>query len=259
MDNANKNRINLALYIVLALIVAAVVCMTVIGIVNSSKKANELPPMTDAPSGTTSRPEQQTNKPSETTRLPETNGNMGDDEDDDDGEDDDDVGATPDEPSQDVDAPVVLKFTEPVEGYLLKGYDIDLPVYSLTMNDYRVHAGLDILADPGAPVCAVAEGTVQNIYDDPLMGKCISVSHTSGLVSYYMGLSDEIYEGIVEGAPVYCGQPLSSVGDSTLIELAEESHLHFEMKLNGDYVDPSKYVSYEKTTSAGVVDDNYEG
>ena len=108
-------------------------------------------------------------------------------------------------------------------------------------------------------VHVIAEGTVQNIYEDPMMGKCISIKHGDGLTSYYMGLSDEVCEGIEEGAPVYCGQNISSVGDSTLIELAEEPHLHFELKKNGKYVDPMAYFSYQTTSSEGVVDEHYEG
>ena len=250
MDNANKNKINLALYIVLTLIVVAVVCMTVIGIVNGSKRGNELPSGTKATDRVTTAPKPNVTQAPETTRVPQQTEDNAPNE---------DVIVDTEGPSQDVDAPVKLKYTEPVSGYLLKGYDIDMPVYSLTMNDYRVHSGIDILADPGAQVVAVAEGTVQHVYDDPLMGHCVSINHANGLVSYYMGLSDELYDGITDGAPVYCGQPISSIGDSTLIEIAEEPHLHFEMKLDGKYVDPCDYVTYEASTSAGAVDDNYEG
>lgn len=250
MDNANRNKISIALYIVLTLVVVAVVCMTVIGIVNGSKRV-ENPPVQSATDRVTLRPQQPaTNRPSETKKPAQTDAVTKPDE---------DVGIVTEGPSQDVDAPVKLKFTQPVRGNVMKGYDIDMPVYSLTMNDYRVHSGIDIMSEIGEQVMAVAEGTVQHIYNDPLMGKCISISHANGLVSYYMGLSDELYDGIVDGAPVYCGQPISSIGDSTLIELAEEPHLHFEMKQNGSYVDPLSYVEYEKTTSADVVDSGYEG
>ena len=247
MDNANRNKVNFVLYIVLALIVVAVVCMTVFSIASNAKKQQGLPNVTGG-AVTTKRPDSTQTKAPESTDKPMDTLPP-----------EEDVFTDDNSPSQDVNAPVKMTYVEPVEGYLLKGYDIEMPVYSLTMEDYRVHSGLDILADLGAPVMAVAEGTVENIYVDPMMGNCISISHSDGLVSYYMGLSEEVCDGIEEGAPVYCGQVISSVGDSTLIEIAEESHLHFEMKKNGKYVDPSQYVSYEKTTSSNVVDDNYEG
>ncbi len=251
MYNANKSKTNIALYIVLSLIIVAVVCMTVFSVVTNTKKKTDTPKVDETAADTVKRPETAETRQPEITQNPEGTYTE---------VPDDDVNAVPDnEPSEEVDAPVKLVFTNPVEGYLLKGYDIDMPVYSLTMNDYRVHAGIDILADPGATVSAIAEGTVQNVYDDPMMGNCISISHANGLVSYYMGLSDEVCDGIEEGAPVYCGQALSSIGDSTLIEIAEEPHLHLEVKKDGKHVNPSEYVSYEASTSANVVDDNYEG
>ena len=246
MDNTNRNKVNLVLYIVLTLIVVAVVCMTVIGIASNAKKQNSLPKVTDKV--TDKITDTPSSKIPDTTNAPKDT-DLGDDT---------DVVATPEEPTKEVDAPVSISFTKPVEGYLLKAHDIDMPVYSLTMNDYRVHAGIDILAEPGAPVMAVAEGKIENIYNDPMMGNCITISHSDGLTSHYKGLSDEVCDGIQEGALVYCGQVISSVGDSTLIEIAEESHLHFEMKKDGNYVNPTEYVSYE-LTSENAEDNGYEG
>ncbi len=251
MDNANKSKVNFVLYIVLALIIVAVVCMTVFSIATGSKKHGDNSRIPNATESSTKQPEASATRGHAETQNPESTSVELPDE---------DVNSVPDnEPAQDVDAPVKVVFSKPVEGYLLKGCDLDMPVYSLTMNDYRVHAGIDVIADPGSPVVAAAEGTVQNIYDHPMMGNCISISHENGLVSYYMGLSEELGEGIVEGAPVYCGQLLSSVGDSTLIEIAEEPHLHFEMKLNGTNVNPSDYIYYDSATSSSYVDEYYEG
>ena len=39
------------------------------------------------------------------------------------------------------------------------------------------------------------------------------------------------------------GQVIGYVGDSALVEIAEEPHVHLEMKINGDYVDPLDYVT----------------
>lgn len=251
MYNANKSKSNIALYVVLSLIIVAVVCMTVFSVVTSTRKKTDNPKVNETAAQTAKRTE------SAETRRPEITQNPDDTYIE---KPEQDVNSVPeDEPTKEVDAPVKLVFTKPVEGYLLKSYDIDMPVYSLTMNDYRVHTGIDILADIGSPVVCMAEGTVQNVYDDPMMGNCISISHPNGLVSCYMGLSDEVCEGIEEGAPVYCGQPLSSIGDSTLIEIAEEPHLHLEVKMDGKNVNPLDYISYEASNAENAVDDNYEG
>ncbi len=244
MDNTNKNKANLVLYIVLALIIVAVVCMTVFSVVTGTKKNNTNNPLPKVTDSTKNTENKETKPVADSTNKTDTTDN------------------TPEqtEPSKDVISPVKLNIMPPLsKGYLLKGYDIDMPVYSLTMNDYRVHSGIDILADIGEPVMAIAEGTVENIYNDPMMGNCISISHPNGLVSYYMGLSEEVCEGIEEGAPVFCGQNISSIGDSTLLELAEESHLHFELKKDGNYVNPVDYFSYQPVSVEGRVDENFEG
>ena len=245
MDNANRNKVNAALYIVLALIIVTVVCMTVFSIVGSRR--SETPPPVNEEPKITDKTGDQTTKPIDPPK--DTTG---------DNADEDALGGE-DTEAEDVDAPVKMVFTNPVEGYLLKGYDIDMPVYYITMNDYRIHAGIDIYAEPGAPVVAMAEGEVQNIYNDPMMGNCISVSHPNGIVSYYMGLSDEICSGVEIGAPVFCGQKLSSVGDSTLIEIGEESHMHFEVKVDNQYTDPMKYVVYDKYTDEDAEKQSFEG
>lgn len=248
MDNTNRNKVNLVLYIVLALIIVAVVCMTVFSVVTGSKKGEDIQKLPDVTRPATKTPEASSTRRPEAESEPEGTYVELPDE---------DVDAQPEDPSTPVDAPVKLVFGQPVaDGLLLKGYDIDMPVYSVTMNDYRVHAGIDILASAGDPVMAIAEGTVENIYNDALMGNCISISHPNGMVSYYMGLSEEVGEGIEEGAPVYCGQVISSIGDSTLIEIAEEPHLHLEIKQNGEYVNPSDHIFYASASAA--TDEIYE-
>ena len=165
MDNTTKNKTNLVLYIVLALIIVAVVCMTVFSIATGTRQRNE-----NAPTKTTDTAKSTQKR--ETEKTPDTY------LDDSASESKPTVADTT--PSVDVSAPAKLNITKPTrEGYILKGYDIDMPVYSLTMNDYRVHAGIDILANTGDAVMSIAEGPVQNIYHDPMMGNCISVSHSA--------------------------------------------------------------------------------
>ena len=59
---------------------------------------------------------------------------------------------------QSSEAAAPVEFCLPVNGYISKDYSMDMPVFSLTMNDYRTHSGLDIQASVGSAVAAVAEG-----------------------------------------------------------------------------------------------------
>ena len=81
-----------------------------------------------------------------------------------------------DTPSSDVGSKLP-SFSLPVSGKLSGVHDSELQVFSPTMNDYRVHLGIDILANEDTPVYAVADGTVIQIWEDVRMGQCIAVKH----------------------------------------------------------------------------------
>lgn len=140
------------------------------------------------------------------------------------------------------DVSVIPNFIPPVRGDLLKGCSLETPVFSLTMEDYRTHSGIDIYCDPGSDIATVARGTVKEIWDDPMMGMCISVEHTGGAVSVYKNLCDDIPKGIEVGAALEPGQIIATAGDTALLELCEDSHLHFELYIDGKVVDPCDYI-----------------
>ena len=135
----------------------------------------------------------------------------------------------------------VPSFILPVSGVLSSKHDPDLQVFSPTMNDYRVHLGVDLVTKEDAPVYSVADGTVSKIWVDPLMGYCMAISHAGNCVSIYKNLAEELPTGIVEGKSVRSGQLIASVGDSAMIEIGSEPHLHFEMTVSDLAVDPLKY------------------
>ena len=134
-------------------------------------------------------------------------------------------------------------FSLPVSGKLSAVHDSELQVFSQTMNDYRVHLGIDILAEESAPVYAVADGTVMQIWEDVRMGQCIAVKHSGDAVSIYKNVSSEFPTGIIEGAKVKAGQQIATVGATAMVEVAEEPHLHFEMTVGGLAVDPLEYFA----------------
>lgn len=139
------------------------------------------------------------------------------------------------------DEPDEPTFELPVSGKLFKDHDATLQVYSATMGDYRVHLGLDIATEASAPVFAAADGKVEKIWEDALMGTCVAISHDNDLISIYKNLAVELPEGIAEGASVSCGQQIGTIGDTAILEMADEPHLHFEMTAGGLSVDPLDY------------------
>ena len=140
----------------------------------------------------------------------------------------------------------------PVSGVLSKKHDPELQVYSTTMNDYRVHIGVDIVTEENAPVYAAADGTVSKIWKDVLMGYCIAVEHSGDCLTVYKNLAETLPAGITEGAKVRSGQLIASVGESAMIEVAEEPHLHFEMTVADLSVDPLEYFGEKALESLSI-------
>ena len=134
-------------------------------------------------------------------------------------------------------------FSLPAEGELGKEHDPTVQVFSNTLGEWRVHLGIDIMTNASAPVYAAASGKISQISDDPLWGKCVWIEHDGDAVSVYRGLSDELADGIKVGASVDEGSLLGAVGEGGILELADEPHLHFEMKVGGQDVDPIEYFS----------------
>ena len=125
------------------------------------------------------------------------------------------------------------------------------------MQDYRVHLGIDITTETGAPVYAAAEGTVAQIWEDALMGQCIAVKHNGDAYTIYKNLSTTLPEDIKEGTTVPTGKLIGYVGETAMIEMADEPHLHFEMTVGGLAQDPLDYFE-EQAVATLAQDNNYE-
>ena len=136
-------------------------------------------------------------------------------------------------------------FTLPVSGTLTNKHDPELQVFSPTMQDYRVHLGIDIETEENAPVYSAADGTVSKIWVDTLMGYCVAIKHSGNCVTIYKNLSPTLPEGIAEGVSVREGQLIATVGASAMVEVADEPHLHFEMTISDLAVDPLEYFDEE--------------
>lgn len=135
-------------------------------------------------------------------------------------------------------------WTSPVDGYVFKSHSTDELVYSLTLGDYRTHSGIDISANAGSEVKCCLDGTVESVFYDPMMGYCVSVAHDGNMVSHYKNLGENVPESIKEGAKIKSGEVIGYVGESAMVEFADEAHLHFEIVVNNVESDPLDYVEY---------------
>lgn len=154
---------------------------------------------------------------------------------------------------------ILPEFVSPAVGLVTKEHDMDVLVYFSTTDDWRVHCGIDISCAVGDAVMAAADGVVKSIEEDPLFGTTVSISHSGGAVSIYSNLSKELAEGLIVGAEVKCGDTIGCVGESATLELTEEPHLHFEMMVGDEFVDPMDFISESSKATDLSQDVSYEG
>ena len=149
------------------------------------------------------------------------------------------------------------RFLLPVSGVMQKKHSADVQVFSDTMGDYRVHLGIDIGTVSGASVSAMADGVIAQVWEDFYMGQCVAVSHSGNAYTIYKNLSAELPENVVVGAAVKAGDVIGTVGESAMVELADEPHLHVEMTVGGLQVDPTDYLDEDAKATLNE-DTNYE-
>lgn len=137
--------------------------------------------------------------------------------------------------------PSLPEFIMPTLGAVSKKFSIDTLVYSNTMEDYRTHNGIDISCGSGSAVCAAADGIITEVYEHPMMGYTVVISHDADAKTVYQNLAEEIIVSV--GDTVKRGEVIGAVGESALIEIAEEPHLHFEMCIADERVNPADYIS----------------
>jgi murein DD-endopeptidase MepM/ murein hydrolase activator NlpD len=146
-----------------------------------------------------------------------------------------------DQPSQPAKKP--LKTGMPVSGETVSEYAMDCLSYNETTRDWRTHNGIDIAAEAGTAVCAAADGTVSDIYEDDTMGTTVVITHDGGYETRYSSLAGDVV--VKKGDNVILGQAIGCVGSSALLESALGDHLHFTVIRNGESMDPADFFSME--------------
>jgi murein DD-endopeptidase MepM/ murein hydrolase activator NlpD len=99
------------------------------------------------------------------------------------------------------------------------------------------HRGIDLAAPAGAPVYAVAEGTVVRATTEKTYGKLVVINHHNGYSTLYAHNSQLM---VKVGERVKVGQQIAKVGSTGR---STGPHLHFEIHRDGERVDPAPYLA----------------
>ena len=129
----------------------------------------------------------------------------------------------------------------PLNGEVVTAFSMETLAYNPTLEDWRVHDGVDIAAKAGSTVLAACSGTVSAVMDDALMGTMVVIDHDGGYQTTYANL--QAVPTVAVGDAVSAGQIIGAVGATAAVEAAQSPHLHFSVSKDGAAMDPDAFLN----------------
>lgn len=127
----------------------------------------------------------------------------------------------------------------PVRKPIIGDVDMSSP-FGMRMDPFHgraaIHTGIDLRGDTGEPVRATATGRVTIAGREGGYGNMIEINHGNGLASRYGHLSQI---GVKVGQFVRIGETIGRIGSTGR---STGPHLHYETRVNGEAVDPQKFL-----------------
>ena len=129
--------------------------------------------------------------------------------------------------------------TWPAAGTLLMDYSMNSTVYFETLDQYKYNPALIISSEVGTKVIASAKGIVSSITVEDETGTTLTLNLGNNYELVYGQLKEV---AVQEGDVVEAGAVLGYVSEPTKYYCEEGSNLYFEMKKDGEPVDPFLYL-----------------
>ena len=130
----------------------------------------------------------------------------------------------------------VLEMSDPVPagGRLSSDYGLRSDPFT---SETRMHRGVDVAAPMGTPIHAVAGGTVTFAGEMGSYGEIVIIDHGNGIESRS---AHQAWVDVVVGQQVAAGDVIGAVGSTGR---STGPHLHFEIRVDGEAVDPEPWFS----------------
>ena len=127
-------------------------------------------------------------------------------------------------------------FTWPTPGYTTITSKFGYRTHPVT-KVYKLHTGVDVAVPSGVSVLAAADGVVTISGNHTAYGKYVSINHGGGVATLYAHNSQLLVKA---GDSVKKGQVISKSGNTGW---STGPHLHFEVLVNGNPVNPMQYYN----------------
>ena len=154
----------------------------------------------------------------------------------------------------DEDVPVINEVSKMIKPYTAEGVSIAKSYYDYQAdaaeqeksivyhdNTYMQNSGVDYVLDNVFDVVSVLDGTVTNVKEDELVGKTVEIKHDNDYVTVYQSLSEV---SVKKGDTVKQGDVIGKSGTNEL-DSEVGNHLHFELYIGGQVVNPASYIDKE--------------
>lgn len=140
-----------------------------------------------------------------------------------------------------------VKFINPVEGKLLRGYTYPKPV-KIDENSMKTIRGIDINAKVGSDVKAAAEGVVESVEDNGVEeGMTVVIKHANGIKTKYCNLDSKV--SVKKGDKVTTSTVIGKIGETAKAFDKKQFGEHLNLQVlnaNNEQVDPlNGYFSYK--------------
>lgn len=135
------------------------------------------------------------------------------------------------------------KFNLMEEAVYRSDFTLYPPVNGILTSPYDVasrHYAVDIATEINEPIKAVADGTVIFAEWSVETGYVLILEHQFGLISVYKHNASLLTS---QGELVKAGQVIALAGDTG--ELSSGTHLHFELWIDGNSINPTEFISFE--------------
>lgn len=134
-----------------------------------------------------------------------------------------------------------IEFSSPLADLtVLKDFSSTRLQYSNTLELWQAHKAIDLTAEEGTDVYAVLDGTVTEVTYNYLMGNIVKLDVGGGITVVYASLANDV--PVKVGDAVTKGSVIGKVSDTAKSESSDGAHLHLEVLLNGEKVDPNLYL-----------------
>ena len=213
MEKKTKLSDNPRLAKIIYSVVIAVLCITaiIVGIVAANNRDNNtLPP-----------PDDGTNQDGgDNTQPPEENGGEGT------------------EPEK------KLTFIAPVACRVTTGHSLTIPVFSPTLEEWRVHTGIDIDCEEAAAIFAAADGEVVEIGNHPRFGYTVKIKHDGGITTIYSNLKSLSDITVKVGDKVKQGDKVMR-GVTIFVVDVDNLQLGYQITKESVYINPMDMMEIE--------------